>query len=46
VEWAEVAGERTGAAVRADERVEGDRTNAEVPAAKRLQSALDVVELE
>ena len=46
VERAEVAGERGGAAVRADERVERDRTDAEVPAPERLQSPLDLVELE
>ena len=46
VQRAEVAGERAGAAVRADERVERDRADAEVPAPERLQSPLDLVELE
>jgi hypothetical protein len=46
VERAEVAGERAGAAVRADERVERDRTDAQVPAPEWLQSPLDLVELE
>jgi hypothetical protein len=46
VKWAEVARERVGAAVCADERVERDRADAQVPAPERLQSALDLVELE
>ena len=43
---AEVAGERTGAAIRADERVERDRADTQVSAPERLQSPLDLVELE
>ncbi len=46
VKRAEVAGERAGAAVRADERVERDLADAQVPAPERLQSPLDLVELE
>ena len=46
VQRAEVAGERAGAAVRADERVERDRADAQVPAPERLQPPLDLVELE
>ena len=43
---AEVAGERAGAAVCADERVERDLADAQIPAPERLQSPLDLVELE
>ena len=43
---AEVAGERAGAAVGADERVERDLADAQIPAPERLQSPLDLVELE
>ena len=43
---AEVASERTGAAICADERVERDRADAQVPTPERLQSPLDLVELE
>jgi hypothetical protein len=46
VKRAEVAGERAGAAVCADERVERDLADAQVPATERLQSPLDLVELE
>jgi hypothetical protein len=46
VQRAEVARERAGAAVRADERVERDLANAQVPAPERLQPPLDLVELE
>ena len=46
VQRAEVAAERVGAAVRADERGERDRANAQVPAPERLQPPLDLVELE
>ena len=46
VKRAEVAGERAGAAVCADERVERDRADAQVPAPERLQSPFDLVELE
>ena len=46
VKRAEVAGERAGAAIGADERVERDRADAQVPAPERLQSPLDLVELE
>jgi hypothetical protein len=46
VKRAEVAGERAGAAVRSDERLERDLADAQVPAPERLQSPLDVVELE
>jgi hypothetical protein len=45
-ERAEVAGERAGAAICADERVQRDRADAQVPAPERLQSPLDLVELE
>ena len=46
VKRAEVAGERAGTAVCADERVEWDLADAQVPASERLQSPLDLVELE
>jgi hypothetical protein len=46
VKRAEVAGERAGAAVCADERVERDLAHAQVPAPERPQSPLDLVELE
>ena len=46
MERAEVAGERVGTAVCADERVERDLADAQVPAPERLQSPLDLVELE
>jgi hypothetical protein len=46
VQRAEVAGERAGAAVCADERVERDLADAQVPAPERLQSPLDLLELE
>jgi hypothetical protein len=46
VQRAEVARERARSAVRAHERVERDLTNADVPAPERLQSPLDLVELE
>jgi hypothetical protein len=46
VKRAEVAGERAGAAICADERIERDRADAHVPAPERLQSPLDFVELE
>ena len=46
VKRAEVAGERTGTAVCADERVEWDLADAQVPAPERLQPPLDLVELE
>ena len=41
-----VAGERAGAAISADERVERDLADTQVPAPERLQSPLDLVELE
>ena len=44
--WAKVARERTGAAIRADERVEPDLANAQVAAPERLQLLLDLVEFE
>jgi hypothetical protein len=46
VKRAEVAGERAGAAVCADERVERDLADAQVSAPERLQPSLDLVELE
>jgi hypothetical protein len=46
VERAELARERAASAVGADERVERDRADAEVPAPERLQPLLDLVELE
>ena len=46
VQRTEVAGERAGAAICADERVERDLADAQVPAPERLQSPLDLVELE
>jgi hypothetical protein len=46
VKRAEVAGERAGAAICADERVERDLADAQVLAPERLQSPLDLVELE
>jgi hypothetical protein len=46
VQRAEVAGERAGSAIGADERAERDLTDAQVPAPERLQSPLDLVELE
>ena len=46
VKRAEVAGERAGTAIRADERVERDLADAQVPASEGLQSPLDLVELE
>jgi hypothetical protein len=46
VKRAEVAGERAGAAVCADERVERDLAHAQIPAPERLQPPLDLVELE
>ena len=46
VKRAEVAGERAGAAISADERIERDLANAQVPAPERLQSPLDLVEFE
>jgi hypothetical protein len=46
VKRAEVAGERAGAAICADERVERDLADAQVPAPEWLQSPLDLVELE
>src|SRR5689334_18387646 len=46
VQRPEVARERVRAAVRADECVERDRPDSEIPAPKRLQPPLDVVELE
>jgi hypothetical protein len=46
VQRTEIACERACAAVRADERVERDRPDTQVPASERLHSPLDVVELE
>ena len=46
VQRAEVAGERAGAAVCADERVDRDRADPQVPAPERLQPPLDLVELQ
>ena len=46
VQRAEVAGERVGAAVGPHEGVERDRANSQVPPSERLQSPLDLVELE
>ena len=46
VQWAEVAGERAGAAIGADERGDRDRPDAQVAAPERPQSPLDLVELE
>ncbi len=46
VERTEVAGERAGAAICADERVEWDLADTQVAAPERLQSPLDLVELE
>jgi hypothetical protein len=46
VKRAEVAGERAGAAVCSNERVKRDLADAQVPAPERLQSPLDLVELE
>ena len=46
VKRAEVAGERAGAAICADERIERDLADAQVPAPERLQTPLDLVELE
>jgi hypothetical protein len=46
MEWMEVAGERARTAVGANEGVERNRTHAKVSAPERLQSLLDLVELE
>jgi hypothetical protein len=46
VERAKVTSERAGATVGADESVERDLADAQVPAPERLQSPLDLVELE
>jgi hypothetical protein len=46
VKRAEVARERAGAAVRADEGVERALPDTQVSAPERLQSPLDLVELE
>ena len=46
VKRAEVTGERAGAAIGADERVERDRADSQVPAPERPQPPLDLVELE
>jgi hypothetical protein len=46
VERAEVARERAGAAIRADEGVERNRPDARVAAPERLQPRLDLVQLE
>jgi hypothetical protein len=43
---AEIAREGVAAAVGSDESVEGDRAYAHVPTSERLQSPLDLVELE
>ena len=46
VKRAEVTGERVGATICADERVEWNLADPQVPAPERLQSPLDLVELE
>ena len=46
VQRTEVAGERASAAIGADEGVERNLTNAQIPAPERLQTLLDLVELE